>query len=217
MTMGILPTLQNTKYPKRSNGMEKYGFVYIWRDSKHKRFYIGSHWGTIDDGYICSSNWMRDAYRRRPGDFNRRILSIVKNRSEIYEEEQRWLDFIKREEIGKRYYNLIIKIGTNWAANPDKLLIVSAKLKGLKLTDKHKQKLKSSQYWIGKKRSAETRNKITNSLMGKKYRAKTWKIGNIVIKDLKEYCISNFLPYKYVHKMATLGLPYKSQLFMKCK
>ena len=23
---------------------EKYGFVYIWHDRKHKRYYIGSHW-----------------------------------------------------------------------------------------------------------------------------------------------------------------------------
>ena len=44
--------------------MEKYGFVYIWYDKKRKMYYIGSHWGTDDDGYICSSNRMRDAYRR---------------------------------------------------------------------------------------------------------------------------------------------------------
>ena len=29
--------------------MEKHGFVYIWFDRKHRRFYIGSHWGTEDD------------------------------------------------------------------------------------------------------------------------------------------------------------------------
>ena len=35
--------------------MEKYGFVYIWFDRKHKRYYIGCHWGHEDDGYVCSS------------------------------------------------------------------------------------------------------------------------------------------------------------------
>lgn len=28
---------------------EKYGFVYIWFDKKHKRFYIGCRWGTEND------------------------------------------------------------------------------------------------------------------------------------------------------------------------
>ena len=55
--------------------MEKYGFVYIWRDRKHKMFYIGCHWGTEDDGYVCSSNRMRNAYNRRPNDFKRKIIS----------------------------------------------------------------------------------------------------------------------------------------------
>lgn len=56
---------------------EKYGFVYLWHNKKHKRFYIGSHWGTEDDGYLCSSNWMRKSYYRNPQDFKRRILSKI--------------------------------------------------------------------------------------------------------------------------------------------
>lgn len=35
--------------------MEKHGFVYIWFDKKKNMFYIGSHWGHEQDGYICSS------------------------------------------------------------------------------------------------------------------------------------------------------------------
>ena len=84
-----------------------YGFVYIWRDRKHNRYYIGSHWGTENDGYICSSNWMRDSFRRRPLDFKRRIVSrISTNRVDLLVEEHRWLAQIKDDEIGKRYYNL---------------------------------------------------------------------------------------------------------------
>lgn len=37
------------------------GFVYIWYDRKRKLYYIGSHKGNINDGYICSSNRMRNA------------------------------------------------------------------------------------------------------------------------------------------------------------
>lgn len=93
------------------------GFVYIWRDRKHKRYYIGSHWGTPNDGYICSSNWMRDSYRRRPEDFKRRILiNGIVDRISLYEEEQRWFNFIKKEEIGKRYYNLSTSVKNHWCA-----------------------------------------------------------------------------------------------------
>ena len=68
--------------------MEKYGFIYIWRDRKHKRYYIGSHWGTEDDGYICSSPWMSQAYKHRPNDFKRRILQrVCSNRKDLLELE----------------------------------------------------------------------------------------------------------------------------------
>lgn len=86
------------------------GFVYIWLDKKKHRFYIGSHWGAEDDGYICSSTWMKRAYKRRPFDFKRRILSrISSSRELLLKEEQKWLDLIKSEEVGKRYYNLRLK------------------------------------------------------------------------------------------------------------
>jgi len=97
--------------------MEKYGFVYLWYDKKHKRFYVGSHWGTEDDGYICSSNWMNKSYKRRPKDFKRRILSkIYTNRKDLYAEETRFLHMIKEDEIKTRYYNLNIKGAAHWTA-----------------------------------------------------------------------------------------------------
>lgn len=110
--------------------MEKYGFVYIWYDRKRKMYYVGSHWGTIDDGYICSSNRMREAYRRRPKDFKRRILSYVyTNRKDLYECEQRYFDFIDKEEFGKKYYNLCSVVKTHWSADEDSKLSVKEKIK----------------------------------------------------------------------------------------
>jgi hypothetical protein len=86
---------------------EKYGFVYRWYDKKHDRFYIGCHWGFEDDGYICSSSWMRKAYRRRFNDFNREILvSNINDRQETFLEEYKFLYLIPNEELGKKYYNL---------------------------------------------------------------------------------------------------------------
>lgn len=96
------------------------GFVYIWYDRKHKRYYVGSHWGSPRDGYICSSSWMKRAQERRPCDFKRRILATVESsRSALLSEEQRWLDMIKFEEKGKRYYNLTLKTKHHWHIKPE--------------------------------------------------------------------------------------------------
>ena len=75
--------------------MEKYGFIYIWRDKKYNRYYIGMHWGLEEDGYICSSTWMTQAYKIRSHDFKRRIIErVYTNRKDLYEREKYWLSFI---------------------------------------------------------------------------------------------------------------------------
>lgn len=133
--------------------MEKYGFVYIWRDRKHKRYYIGSHWGTPDDGYICSSTWMRNSYKRRPEDFKRKILhDEIKDRKILYETEQYWFNFIKQEEIGKRYYNLTRTAGYHWSSDSEKSLTIRQKI---------------SKCHKGKTVTKETRAKISASNKGK--------------------------------------------------
>jgi hypothetical protein len=38
-------------------------------------FYIGSHMGTLEDGYIGSNIRLQRAYNKRPEDFKRKILS----------------------------------------------------------------------------------------------------------------------------------------------
>ena len=85
-----------------------YGIVYLWYDRKHKRYYIGCHWGTEDDGYICSSTWMKKSYKIRPQDFKRRILFFSNSISylNLLEEEAKWLSLIPEDELGKKYYNI---------------------------------------------------------------------------------------------------------------
>lgn len=107
---------------------EKYGFVYLWYDIKHKRYYIGCHWGDIYDGYVCSSNWMRDAYNRRPQDFRRKILKTNLSRTEMYIQEQHYLNMIKPEERKKRYYNLNTKNGNPWHKYPESVKTIGQKI-----------------------------------------------------------------------------------------
>lgn len=124
--------------------MKKYGFVYIWRDKKHNRYYIGRHWGHINDGYICSSSWMKQAYSRRPLDFKRKILKIVSTKTELVSEENYFLSKIKAPELGKRYYNLHNKTHEYWYDNED-----SKKSTGQKI----------SKALTGRKQSLETKAK----------------------------------------------------------
>ena len=109
--------------------MEKHGFVYIWYDRKHKRYYIGSHWGYEDDGYVCSSRWMRKAYNRRKNDFKRRILKAdINDRKETLIQEYYYLNMIKNEELGEKYYNLTNHMNNHWTTDKTKLLTLPEKI-----------------------------------------------------------------------------------------
>lgn len=117
---------------------DKYGFVYLWFDRKRRRYYVGCHWGNINDGYICSSKWMRDAYIYRPQDFKRRILkSNIPSRFELFEEELRWLNMIKESEIkphnpNPRYYNLSLGDNSLWHKYEDHIKTVGQKISAAK-------------------------------------------------------------------------------------
>jgi hypothetical protein len=128
---------------------EKYGFVYIWRDRKHNRYYIGCHWGYEDDGYICSSSWMRQAYKHRPNDFKRKILSrIYSNRFDLIDEEYKWLCMIKDNEISKKYYNLNNRKHNHWSSSNKYDDVINKIKKQLENEDKRK---KLSEQKIGDK------------------------------------------------------------------
>ncbi|AGR48118.1 putative homing endonuclease [Sinorhizobium phage phiM12] len=146
---------------------EKYGFVYIWYDRKKKLYYIGSHWGTEDDGYICSSNRMRKAYRRRPDDFKRRILSrIYTDRLSLLDEEQRWFDMVKRKD---RYYNLNFDVKYAWWADPDQKLTVGEKISKALGNPETKQKLSdAAKRQKRKPLSDETKAKLSKVRKGRK-------------------------------------------------
>jgi hypothetical protein len=149
--------------------MHNYGFVYIWRDKQYKRFYIGSHWGTIDDGYICSSNSMRDAYRRRPQDFKRRIIEkVYTNRKELLEKEAIWLSKIDDSELRNKYYNkcrVTNYLDQNGAHNPFYGKKHSEETK-LKMREAAKNRLPNRK---GKKATPETLEKMRLARLGSKH------------------------------------------------
>ncbi len=177
--------------------MEKYGFVYIWYDRKHKRYYIGSHWGTVDDGYICSSTWMRNSYKRRPEDFKRRIIETnLKSTENTFNREGYWLSFIKQHELGKKYYNYINRaikqngniseetkrkigkansisqLGKHHQEKTKKKISENNIGKHSKIfTEEHKRNLSkhNARAFLGKHHSDESKIKISKSKLGKKF------------------------------------------------
>lgn len=210
---------------------EKYGFVYIWYDRKHKRFYIGSHWGTEDDGYICSSPWMKQAYKKRSQDFKRKILCrIFDDRKRLYQEEQKWLDMIDPSKIKigakSKYYNLNTKVcGGAWFLDDVSRLSISEKLRiantGKKHSLEHKQKLSErmkgeNNPYFGKKHSEETRIKMQ---LAQAKRTRT-PCSEETKQKIKEAQLGKFVSEETRKKISISGRGRKQtqeQILKKCK
>lgn len=142
------------------------GFVYIWYDRKHKRYYVGSHWGPEDDGYVCSSVWMRRAYRHRPQDFKRRIVArVFTSRQDLFDEEYRWLKMMKPEEMrGPRYYNIKTYRDNHWHAEDETIRlsvrekISASKKKFFAANPDHAKRIRNS--WSPEVQSAATQKSV---------------------------------------------------------
>ena len=161
------------------------GFVYIWYDKKRKMYYIGCHWGEDDDGYICSSNRMLKAFSGRPNNFKRRILSrVYTNRTDLLEEEYKWLKMIKSDELGVKYYNIYNHHFNHWIANPDNRTIkekISETKTGIPIhSEEQKKKWSKDRSGVGnnmygratnghagKRHSLEARKKMSKNQKGK--------------------------------------------------
>ena len=108
---------------------------------------------------------MKNSYIRRPQDFKRRIIKYVNDRENILNEEHKWLDLIKDEELGKRYYNLTKHHPGHWSHDPNRNLTVSQKISIAMNRPETKEKLRNGR--LGKKHSEETKEKISKVQLGK--------------------------------------------------
>lgn len=66
------------RYQKDFNPYQPYqAFIYLWYDAINRKYYLGSHCGTVCDGYAHSSRTMRPFTTRKiPEGFRRRILEV---------------------------------------------------------------------------------------------------------------------------------------------
>lgn len=85
------------------------GFVYRWINIRNNKKYIGSHYGSTDDGYTGSGIHFKRAYKIEPENFQRLILEYVLGEySQLQAAEQRWIDSI---DINEQYYNIATTVG----------------------------------------------------------------------------------------------------------
>jgi hypothetical protein len=88
------------------NGEHYNSFIYRWFDRKLNKFYIGSHYGNTNDGYLFGGIDIKKEYKERPNDFEREILAyhLVSEYSEIRKIEKEYL--IKYDvENNDMFYN----------------------------------------------------------------------------------------------------------------
>ena len=157
-------------------------FVYLWRDSKDKRFYLG-YSGSNRKNYICSSEYMIKEYNVRPQDFKRRILKYGCETAMGFLEER--LLKSRKDRFGKQYYNLISQFpyishteetkrkisegNKGKKRSKETLLKMSKCFKGKKRKPfSEETKRKMSQWQIGKKHSEETKRKIGEASKNRK-------------------------------------------------
>lgn len=161
-------------------------FVYCWTDKKTNMLYVGSHKGSADDGYVCSSKYMLEEYNKRPEDFSRQIVA-ESNFEECLILETKILKSVNAK-LNENFYNMHNGDGNFYKkyttietrkkiSNTHKNKVLSEEHKlnislGLKKSEKFKNYDKRNfgekNGMYGKSHSLETKLKIKDNKLGKK-------------------------------------------------
>lgn len=88
--------------------VDYFGFVYQWTNSQNGKKYIGSHYGSLNDGYTGSGIAFKEAYLENPAFFSREILEflLIDDKRLLLDLEQKWLDLVPDIRNHPEYYNL---------------------------------------------------------------------------------------------------------------
>jgi len=222
------------------NGEEYNSFIYFWKDNLLKKYYIGSHIGNTEDGYLFGGVDIKKEYKKRPDDFERNILSyhFVNNNEEIRLIEKEYLikydvennpDFYNRtNESYGGYHKKSVEERLN---DIDKKMVKTRKLKNSYKTAKLKEfetkKEKMNQInskisetlkgsiWVHKEAEAKyiKKNELDN------YLKNSWKLGrkNCSYSFCHEFAVKNKITsassWKSIAKIN--DLPYNPNIIFK--
>lgn len=127
------------------------GFVYKWTNTRSGKWYIGSHKGFVDDGYVGSGIIFKKAYKKHKPYFVREILYVGVYFREVEDSILKQLD----AEADRNSYNM-----SNYAIGGTKHFHTSKKSKQRMLIGGYSNK--------GKIVTQEVRDKISKALTGRK-------------------------------------------------
>jgi group I intron endonuclease len=173
---------------------EKVGIVYRWINIENQKWYIGSHFGTLDDGYISSGKIFLAAYKKNQNKMMRQILFIG---PEFRKAEEFYLLFLDAAR-DKQSYNMkntvfgggvplenlsiktrqkiseALKRRVRKPLTPEQRQKISKTLTGRKLSEELKQKYSKIQKgdknsFYGKKHTKESKEKMRQASLGKRY------------------------------------------------
>lgn len=151
------------------------GFVYIWINKVNGKKYLGSHLGTVDDGYIGSGLAFNRAIKKYGiSNFERIIVEYVNtNLKELRECEQYYLNLYEAAKSDE-FYNISPNASLGWAQlkgrpKPDKFKeMVSKRHKNKIVSEETKELIRQAAYKRPKD-SVETRKKKGDWFRNKKY------------------------------------------------
>lgn len=187
--------------------MEYIAFVYKWTDNLTGMYYIGVRKGSIDDGYITSSDYFNPEYNKRPLDFTREILSYHQDYTLAREEEIRLLEEVDACS-NPLYYNQSNGVSggfhtTGKKASDETRKKMSEAGKKKTFTEEHKKNLSKSKK--GHTHTIETIEKIRKT-----------KTGQIHSEETKEKCrISSTGRFHTEESRAKMCIVQKGRTFAK--
>lgn len=174
--------------------IEKTGIVYRWINIENQKWYIGSHFGRLDDGYISSGKIFLAAYKKHQNKMMRQILYIgpdcrkaeefylilldaARDRQSYNMKNTAFGGGVPVENLSAETRNKISEALRRRKRKPltqEQREKISATLTGRKLPEELKQKYseirkgdKNSFY--GKKHTDESKEKMRAANLGKRY------------------------------------------------
>lgn len=131
--------------------MKYTGFVYEWTNMKNGMKYLGSHVGTIDDGYTGSGKRFLNAVNKYGiENFERVIVEFVDKVEDIFMREQHYLDD-RNCAKSEKYYNISPSAHGGNTGSGDKISAIKKRMfssgelvaynKGVPMSEEQKERL----------------------------------------------------------------------------
>lgn len=133
-------------------------FVYIWKNKITGKQYIGSHKGTVDDGYISTSKYFNEDYNKNPKNFHRMIISLCES-YDVARKQEADLCVKLNVKSDPMYYNRHNGDGNfiNKGLTASARAKISKARSGSRLSEETKQKISASGKKLNRKISEEHR------------------------------------------------------------